>query len=208
MKKSDDRGARFTWEFGDVEFEKPEPGAKPLLTPEQRVIARRNLERIMGRDESIGRAGSDPGAGDDIPNSVRYVKNGPGGLWWQDAKAKGQIHAEWSMAITPELIENPGDFAEVERLSLEDQATNLKLRRMYLNQLLTLLKRPSQYVWITFEEGCLWWCTVADRATVDRDWKTDGLIHFHLTCGPGRGWSNYSLERRRLLSRVDLPGKV
>ena len=28
-----------------------------------------------------------------LPNSVRYVKNGPGGRWWATAKAEGQIHA-------------------------------------------------------------------------------------------------------------------
>ena len=30
-----------------------------------------------------------------LPDSVRYVKNGPGGQWWKTAKANGQMHLGW-----------------------------------------------------------------------------------------------------------------
>ena len=40
---------RFTWDLDDVEFEKPDPNDKPLLTPEQRQVARENLEKLRRR---------------------------------------------------------------------------------------------------------------------------------------------------------------
>lgn len=43
------------------------------------------------------------GAPDDLPTSVRYVKNGKGSRWWKAAKEGAQIHAGWS-SILNELL--------------------------------------------------------------------------------------------------------
>ena len=46
-----------------------------------------------------------------LPDSVRYIKNGRRGCWWPEAKAKKQLHAGWSEIPFP-LIEQP-DFAAI-----------------------------------------------------------------------------------------------
>lgn len=144
---------------------------------------------------------------DKIPGSVRYVKNGRNkGQWWPTAKANGQVHAGWS-EISANLIECPGDFSEIRR-ECEENPHKLKdpgARARDLNALLVLLNRPSQHVWITFEDGCLWWCTVLDNATANPNGEDEKSGHFWLTCE--RPWSNRSLKGR-LLARGDLPGIV
>ncbi len=150
-----------------------------------------------------GEAGS---VSDEIPNLVRYVKNGKGGKWWPVAKAKGQIHAGWKI-IPANLIEHPGDFSAIRREYGESQevSKNAGARKKDLNQLLSLLDSPSAYVWITFEAGFLWWCTVDDQAAANPQEENAARGHFWLTCK--RPWSNLSLKGR-LLARADLPGIV
>jgi hypothetical protein len=143
---------------------------------------------------------------DDIPNSVRYVKNGRGGRWWQVAKEKGQIHGGWK-EIPENLIENPGNLCEIRRKYGEFPGApkDPGAFKRDLNQLLTLLDRPSQHTWITFEDGRLWWCTVEDKATANPQGENREAGHFWLTCK--RPWSYRSLKDRRL-DRTDLPGIV
>jgi hypothetical protein len=69
-----------------------------------------------------------------------------------------------------------------------------------------VLETPSDHVWVTFEDGCLWWCTVRDGITVNEDIETEKTEgSFWLTCD--RPWSNQSIDGT-LLVRRDLPGKV
>ena len=63
------------------------------------------------------------------------------------------------------------------------------------------MENPSRHIWVTFEEGYLWWCTVRAGITVNQDRdseKTEGS--FWLSCN--RPWSNRSVGdlRQRPLS--------
>jgi hypothetical protein len=132
-----------------------------------------------------------------------YIKNGRGGEWWPIAKKQNQIHAGWKR-LPPESIVGSG-IPEIKKLywRLYPKKTN-KGRTADLNALLALLDRPSQHVWITIQDGYLWWCTVHDRArSTKRDDTSRG--HFWLDCK--RRWSNRSLKGK-LLSTEDLPGIV
>jgi hypothetical protein len=73
------------------------------------------------------------------------------------------------------------------------------------NQLRDLLDTPSKHVWITFEDGYMWWCTVHDGATVNPDGEGTEKGNFWLACD--RQWSNRSLKRE-LLAKSKLPGTV
>ncbi len=71
--------------------------------------------------------------------------------------------------------------------------------------LFALLDRPSRHVWITFEEGYLWWCTVRDDLTISPTGSTASAGHFWLTCQ--RPWNNKSIGGRTL-EMANLPGGV
>jgi hypothetical protein len=58
---------------------------------------------------------------------------------------------------------------------------------------------------VTFEDGCLWWCTVRDGVVVNPDGESSEQGNFWLTCD--RRWSNQSVKGR-LLAISDLPGTV
>jgi hypothetical protein len=63
-----------------------------------------------------------------------------------------------------------------------------------------LLDHPSQHVWITFEDGYMWWCTVRDGAHPNETGESSTKGNFWLNCE--RPWSNESL-RGRLLTTTD-----
>ncbi len=140
--------------------------------------------------------------------SVRHVKNGKGGQgkggqWWKAAKENNQVHAGWR-ELSPEFIVHP-DFATIKNLvglDISDPAA----RKRDFNALRQLLDTPSRHLWITFEAGDLWWCTVKDRAVPNPNGATDKAGHFWLECD--RPWSNYSLEDKRQLVMTELPGTV
>lgn len=132
-----------------------------------------------------------------------YIKNGRGGEWWPIAKKQNQIHCGWKR-LPPESI-TQGDISEIQKLywRLYPKRTN-KGRTADLNALISLLDRPSQHIWVTIQDGYLWWCTVHDRAQSNkRDDPSRG--HFWLSCN--RRWSNRSINGK-LLSTEDLPGTV
>ncbi|MEP0322393.1 restriction endonuclease [Bauldia litoralis] len=132
----------------------------------------------------------------DLPmRSLRYVKNGGGGRWWKAAKAKGQIHFGWS-GIPGQQLEDPGDFAAIRSQIATTQD---------FNALRGVLIKPSQRLWITFQDGFLWWCTVKDGIEINADGESLSKGHFWLTCD--RPWSNRSCCGR-LLAMTDLPGAV
>jgi hypothetical protein len=141
-----------------------------------------------------------------LPSSVRYVKNGSGGKWWKTAKADGQIHAGWSN-VQEALLINPGDFSAIQQAISSDESgsQDAGARKRDFNQLRDLLDKPSRHIWITFEDGCMWWCTVKDGAAVNPPTGSQAAGHFWLTCD--LPWSNKSLQGR-LLSISGLPGMV
>lgn len=67
----------------------------------------------------------------------------------------------------------------------------------------TLLDRPSQHLWITFQDGFLWWCTVHDQAEISPTGQSREGGNFWLRCAVP--WSNRSVGGRPL-AITDLPG--
>lgn len=139
---------------------------------------------------------------DKLPVSLRYVKNGGGGRWWQAAKTNLQMHIGWS-GIPHELLMKP-DFAEIERI-IKVQYGPKPGAMQDFNQLRGLLNTPSQHVWMTFEDRYMWWCTVLDGITVNPNGESTNKGNFWLVCDCP--WSNRSLNGK-LLAMTDLPGTV
>jgi hypothetical protein len=137
-----------------------------------------------------------------IPLTLRYVKNGGGGRWWQAAKGNQQVHLGWK-GMPSELLLKP-DFTEIKRRMTEQYGSKRGATQDF-NQLRDLLDKPSRHVWITFEDRYLWWCTVGDGATVNPDGESMKRGNFWLTCN--RPWSNRSVDGK-LLAMTDLPGTV
>jgi len=137
-----------------------------------------------------------------LPRSVRYVKNGRSSQWWAAARTRGEIHAGWD-SVPDELLLKK-DLAKIEA-SIRELYGERAGATQDFNQLSDLVNAPSQHIWVTFEDGFLWWCTVSDQVTVtpNADVRTTG--HFWLTCK--RQWSNTSLGGK-LLAIADLPGTV
>jgi len=134
-----------------------------------------------------------------LPETVRYVKNGAGGQWWAAAKAAGEIHFGWRNV--------PDDLLRaLDRIAIEDLINaEFGTGARDLSALRAALDRPSQHLWITFQDGCLWWCTVHDGVTINPNGESRERGHFWLTCD--RPWSNYSLGGRHLAT-ANLPGVV
>jgi hypothetical protein len=139
---------------------------------------------------------------ENLPNSLRYVKNGPSGRWWSAAKTSGQLHAGWK-DVPANLLE-AADFAAIEPV-IRALWKGGRGTTQDINALRTLVNRPSQHVWITFQEGCMWWCTVHDKIEANPEGDTIDRGHFWLTCASP--WSNYSMDGRRL-AETELPGSV
>ena len=141
-----------------------------------------------------------------LPESVRYVKNGRGGKWWPAAKANGQIHAGWEN-IDGDLLRR-ADLDEIKKriLSAENGTMDQGAMVRDFNALRTLIDRPSRHVWVTFEDGCLWWCVVSDRLEINPEGESDQRGHFWLSCF--LPWSNHSLGEIRRLATSELPGTV
>jgi hypothetical protein len=140
---------------------------------------------------------------DHIPQSVRYVKNGSGSKWWPAAQAGGQIHFGWWF-IPRELLRKH-DLPAI-KICIQDHYKNKGPATADFNAIKLVLENPSQHVWVTFEDGYLWWCTVRDGITVNDikdSEKTNGS--FWLKCD--LPWSKHSIAEK-LLARSELPGSV
>lgn len=138
----------------------------------------------------------------DLPATVRYVKNGAGGCWWPDAKSRQRLHAGWSWVSDDAL--RSGDEAVLRELHRRQYGSK-RGATQDLNQLLSLLQRPSRHIWVTFEDGFMWWSTVKDSITVSPENETAEHGHFWLELD--RPWDNRSLAGR-YLAASDLPGNV
>jgi hypothetical protein len=151
---------------------------------------------------SAGKRNLSAGALDLPQDSVRYVKNGTGGQWWRAAEANHQIHLGWSR-IPHELLLN-SDLVAIERKIFEYTKDKGAAKRDF-QQLRCLLDVPSQHIWITFEDDCMWWCTVRDGAEMNPLGMDKHNGNFWLVCE--RPWSNRSIKGK-LLAISDLPGSV
>jgi hypothetical protein len=135
-------------------------------------------------------------------SSVRYVKNGAGGRWWTAAQSKQQIHAGWPN-IPDDLLLQP-DFAIIRDKIRQTFGTRPGSTQDF-NALRCLLDVPDRHIWITFEDGYMWWCTVRPGVEINPKGMNKQAGHFWLNCE--RGWSNRSLGGK-LLVTADLPGLV
>jgi hypothetical protein len=140
---------------------------------------------------------------DAFPNSVRYVKNGEGGRWWPAAKAHGQVHLGWH--IVPHDLLRIADMTAIEPLIRREFGAKRGATQDF-NALRTLLDHPSQHLWVTFQDGCMWWCTVRNGIEANPDGDMSNRGHFWLTCA--LPWSNHSIDGKRHLSITDLPGII
>jgi hypothetical protein len=138
-----------------------------------------------------------------LPASVRYVKNGVGGQWWKSAKANGQIHLGWRSI--PDALLLAADISSIEKQIRAEFGKKAGATQDF-NALRTLLVDPNQHIWITFQDGCMWWCTVRNGIETNPDIEPSEKGHFWLTCV--LPWSNQSIENRRHLVLSELPGIV
>jgi len=139
---------------------------------------------------------------DKLPSSVRYVKNGRRSRWWHAAQANGQIHLGWKSIPNEILLK--ADFSAIEQV-LKVQYGSRPGATQDCNALRDLLDAPSQHLWVTFEDGFLWWCTVHDGITANPNGETVEEGHFWLKCD--RHWSNTSVNGK-LLAMSDLLGTI
>lgn len=137
-----------------------------------------------------------------LPRTVRYVKNGAGGCWWPAAKAHEQMHIGWT--DVPDDVLLGDNLDEVERAVRASIVRRASATADY-NMLRTFLDHPSQHLWVTFQDGCLWWCTVRDGLDVSPNKQDMTRGNAWLTLD--RAWSNKSLAGRHL-AMADLPGGV
>ena len=130
------------------------------------------------------------------------MKNGAGGRWWADAKARSRIHAGWSQ-IPDEAIRN-ADVPTIASVLREQYGTKPGATQD-LNALRALIEGPSRHIWVTFESGYLWWATACDGVTLSPDNETNAHGHFWVNLD--RAWDNRSLAGRHLVMS-ELPGIV
>jgi hypothetical protein len=112
------------------------------------------------------------------------------------------MHLGWKI-IPKELLLRP-DFPKIEQLIKADYGNHPGATQDF-NALRDLLENPSKHVWVTFEDGCMWWCTVRDGATINPSGRSSTAGNFWLTCE--RPWCNHSVGGK-LLAISDLPGTV
>lgn len=139
----------------------------------------------------------------ELPNSLRYVKNGVGGRWWKAARESNQLHAGWNN--TPDELILAAHFLKLEKQIKKEFGVKRGAKQDF-NALRTLLDSPSKHLWTTFEDGFLWWCTVFDGPEINPEGESQQKGHFWLRCD--RPWSNRSLDGRRLFAMAELPGPV
>lgn len=137
-----------------------------------------------------------------LPASVRYVKLGRGGEWWPASRDNGQIHCGWR-EVDVEVLQR-GDVNEI-RGALKKSKGVGAVQTQDVNALMTLLDNPSRHLWVTFENGRMWWCLARDGVVANSAGFSNSGGHFWLECS--YPWRDRTLGGR-LLAMGDLPGSV
>lgn len=138
----------------------------------------------------------------ELPVSVRYVKTGEGGRWWAVSRERGEMHLGWT--AVPHALLEARDYPAIDA-AIRASFGPKQGATQDINGLKLLLDHPSRFLWITFQEGYMWWCTVRDGITVNPAGSSRDEGHFWLSCD--RPWSNTSLNGRALVM-ANLPGFV
>jgi hypothetical protein len=132
----------------------------------------------------------------DIP--VRYIKLGPGGVWARRCIADGVL--EYSPRVIPmELVADP----DLDRVTSYYVGLGRlpAVARHSANQLHAFVTLPETGIWITFENGHLWWAHAAAGVEIVGMESASGLAggteaataHGYLRRHTMGGWRNTSL---------------
>jgi hypothetical protein len=88
---------------------------------------------------------------DNLPHSVRYVKNGSKGKWWGAALARKQIHFGWR--FVPDDLLRTVDLARIKDcIQNHDEYKHSGAATADFNALRLVLERPSRHVWVATKE--------------------------------------------------------
>jgi hypothetical protein len=85
-----------------------------------------------------------------LPQSVRYVKNGSGGRWWEAAKARGQVHCGWW--FVPRDLLHRLDLPQIKDRIQDHYKKPGKATADFNAFKKLVVENPSRHVWIT----CRW----------------------------------------------------
>jgi hypothetical protein len=122
--------------------------------------------------------------------------------WWRASQTNGQVHLGWKDVADEILLTSNFDAI---KQTLKKQYGSRPGATQEFNALHDLLDAPSQHIWVTFEDGCMWWCTVRDGITINPDGESSEKGHFWLSCD--RRWSKTSVKGKHLVMSA-LPGTV
>lgn len=134
----------------------------------------------------------------ELPGSVRFIRLGQGGCWAKRSRDQQQLHAGWDDCDQAALAANDPNYVE----------TGGRFKGKSLRQdseLQHLLDRPSRHLWITTDNGLLWWTLVEDGIHFTGTGSTKEQGNFYLSCR--QPWSELSLKGVSLELEA-LPGPV
>ncbi len=148
----------------------------------------------------------------ELPTEVRYVKNGEKGKWWDAAKSRNQVHLGWRHIPAELFVNFSKNKSKIEKINRKDFEQKSNGKQTFagavtndFNQLVAVMESPSKYVWITFEENRLWWCTVKDGAIPNPNPASESEGHFWLECDTP--WRCTSLNEAPLVQE-ELSGTI
>ena len=92
------------------------------------------------------------------PENARYIKLGPGGAWERHCLEEGTLR--FGYQSVPHDIALGGDIDALTRV-FRDQGVEKGAARRHAIQVVDFYTLGEDTLWITFADGCLWWCIAA-----------------------------------------------
>lgn len=127
------------------------------------------------------------GSTSEADTPVRYIKLGPNGRWARRCFDEGVI--EYGQHEIPEdFLRNP-DHAAITAHGVS-QGWPPAVAKHSANQLVAFLPLPPEGIWITFEEGRLWWAHAEPEVTVLTPAGQIGAVCGVLSRKALGGWKN------------------
>lgn len=96
------------------------------------------------------------------PSTVRYIKLGPGGAWFERCRREGLI--EFGHSSVPHEIAARRDRTELEQL-LQAQGRTPAKAKDFAREILDFYGLGEDALWITIEAGRLWWAFAEAEVT-------------------------------------------